>query len=120
MCNIWEGGWSWLGKYWPWNWFGYSQTLLLQQWYENIMKSDNPPDEFFKYWVLKESYMKYTGLGMNLKLDSFEIIIKDKITLKNDNEDLKFNLFNIENYKIWIASEYEVSDLSECDVKELF
>ncbi len=64
------------------------------------MKSDNPPDEFFKYWVLKESYMKYTGLGMNLKLDSFEIIIKDKITLKNDNEDLKFNLFNIENYKI--------------------
>ena len=64
------------------------------------MKSDNPPDEFFKYWVLKESYIKYTGLGMNLKLDSFEIIIKDKITLKNDNEDLKFNLFNIENYKI--------------------
>lgn len=88
--------------------------------YENIMKSDNPSDEFFKYWVLKESYMKYTGLGMNLKLDSFEIIIKDKIRLKNDNEYLKFNLFNIENYKIGIASEYEVSDLSEYDVKELF
>ena len=45
--------------------------------YENIMNSKNSPDEFFRYWVLKESYMKYTGLGMNLKLDSFEIIIED-------------------------------------------
>ena len=51
--------------------------------YTSIMKSDNPSEEFFKYWVLKESYMKYTGLGMNLKLDSFEIIIKDEIRLKD-------------------------------------
>ena len=31
--------------------------------YENILNAKNPKDEFFKYWVLKESYMKYTGLG---------------------------------------------------------
>ena len=88
--------------------------------YETIMKSENPPDEFFKYWVLKESYMKYTGLGMNLELDGFEIIIKDKINLKNDNENLKFNLFNIENYKIGIVSNYDVHDLIEYDVGELY
>jgi 4'-phosphopantetheinyl transferase len=64
--------------------------------------------------------MKYTGLGMNLKLDSFEIIIKDKITLKNDNENLKFNLFGIENYKIGIASPYDISDLIEVNVDELY
>ena len=87
--------------------------------YESIMNSQNPADEFFKYWILKESYMKYTGLGMNLKLDSFEIKIGDEIKLKNDDEGLKFNLFNVENYKIGIASHYEVSNLIEYDVTEL-
>ena len=88
--------------------------------YENIMNAKNRPEEFFKYWVLKESYMKYTGLGMNLKLNSFEIIIEDKIRLKNDNSNLKFNLFDIEDYKIAIASHYDVSDLIEVNVFELY
>ena len=88
--------------------------------YENIMNAKNRPEEFFKYWVLKESYMKYTGLGMNLNLDSFEIIIEDKIRLKNDNSNLKFNLFDIEDYKIGIASHYDVSDLIEVNVFEIY
>ena len=88
--------------------------------YENIMNAKNRPDEFFKYWVLKESYMKYTGLGMNLKLNSFEIIIEDEIKLKNNNRDLKFNLFDIKNYKIGIASHYNVPHLTEYDVNELY
>ncbi len=88
--------------------------------YENIMNAKNRQEEFFKYWVLKESYMKYTGLGMNLKLDSFEIIIEDRIRLKNDKENLKFNLFDIENYKLGIASHYYVSKLIEINVNELY
>ena len=88
--------------------------------YENIMNSKNRPDEFFKYWVLKESYMKYTGLGMNLKLDSFEIMIEDKIKLKNDKKNLKFNLFNIKNYKIGIAGHYDVFELRELHITELY
>ncbi len=88
--------------------------------YKTIMKSDNPSDEFFKYWVLKESYMKYTGLGMNLELDSFEIVLEDRIRLKDDYENLRFNLFDIENYKIGIASHYEISELIKYDVNELY
>jgi 4'-phosphopantetheinyl transferase len=88
--------------------------------YENIMASECPADEFFKYWVLKESYMKYTGLGMNLELDSFEIIIGDKIRLKNDEKNLTFNLFDIGNYKIGIVGHYDVSDLTEFNVDELY
>jgi 4'-phosphopantetheinyl transferase len=87
--------------------------------YESIMKSDNPSDEFFRYWVLKESYMKYTGLGMNLKLDGFEIMIDDEIKLKNDAEDLKFSLFDIEGYKIGIAGHYNVSDLVKYSADEI-
>ena len=32
-------------------------------------------DMFYRYWTLKESFMKVTGLGMQLALDSFEILI---------------------------------------------
>lgn len=88
--------------------------------YERIMNAENKPDEFFKYWVLKESYMKYTGLGMNLELDSFEVIIDGEIRLDGDEKDLKFNLFGVEDYKIAVASHYDVFDLIEYDVGELY
>ena len=88
--------------------------------YENIMNSENSADEFFRYWVLKESYMKYTGLGMNLALDSFEIIIEDKISLKNDNNNLKFNLFNIKDYKIGISGHFDVDEMVEVSIDELY
>lgn len=77
--------------------------------YEDIMKSNNSKEKFFEYWVLKESYMKYTGLGFNLELNSFSIEIKDKISLKINKElkDINFNLFSISNYKLAIASSYK-------------
>lgn len=87
--------------------------------YESIIKSDNPSNEFFNYWVLKESYMKYTGLGFNLELDSFEIIIKDKISLKNDKDHLKFNLFDIDDYKLAICSKYDVKNYTQYSVDDL-
>lgn len=91
--------------------------------YESIMNSDNPRDEFFSYWVLKESYMKYTGLGFQLNLDSFEIIINDEIKLKDDvdyGEHIKFNLFDLDGYKLAIASKYDVNDIIEYGVDELY
>lgn len=97
-----------------------AKNYFFNKEYESIMKSDNPSEEFFKYWVLKESYMKYTGLGMNLKLNAFEIMIEDEIKLKNNNKNLKFNLFDIENYKLGIASHYDVSDLTEYNIGELY
>ncbi|MEE1133339.1 MAG: 4'-phosphopantetheinyl transferase superfamily protein [Methanobrevibacter sp.] len=87
--------------------------------YDNIIKSDNPSNEFFNYWVLKESYMKYTGLGFNLELDSFEIIIKDRISLKNDKNKLKFNLFDIDDYKLAICSKYDVKNFTKYSVDDL-
>ena len=88
--------------------------------YENIIKSKNPSDEFFKYWVLKESYMKYTGLGFNLPLDSFEIIIEEDMRLKNDKNDIKFNLFDIENYKLAVASHEKVDKCIEYKIELLY
>ena len=87
--------------------------------YESIMKSETPQDEFFKYWVLKESYMKYTGLGFNLNLNSFEIVIDDEIKLKNDKNNLKFSLFNVEDYKLAVCCKYSSNKLKKYYSKEL-
>ena len=96
-----------------------AKNYFYNEEYENIIKSKNPADEFFNYWVLKESYMKYTGLGFNLELNSFEIIKKDKIALKNNKNNLKFNLFTIDNYKLAICSKYDVNNYEKYQSKEL-
>lgn len=88
--------------------------------YENIMKSPNPPDEFFRYWVLKESYMKYTGLGFNLSLNSFEILKGKEIKLKNDRNNLKFGLFDIEEYKLGIAGHYTIKNAVNYNINDLY
>ncbi len=90
-----------------------AKNYFFNEEYESIMKSDNPSDDFFNYWVLKESYMKYTGLGFNLSLDSFQIVIEDDITLKNDKDNLKFNLFDVEDYKLAVCSKYDVAKPAE-------
>lgn len=87
--------------------------------YESIMNSQNPSDEFFKFWVLKESYMKYTGLGFNLPLDKFEIIINNEIKLKNDEDNLKFSLFDVDEYKMAICSKYPLNEYSTYKSNEL-
>ena len=88
--------------------------------YENIMKSEKPSDEFFKFWVLKESYMKYTGLGFNLELNSFEIIMNETIELKNDKDNLKFSLFDVGKYKLAICSRYNVNEYYTYSSEKLY
>lgn len=88
--------------------------------YKNIMKSDNPSNEFFKYWVLKESYMKYTGLGFNLALNSFEITITDEIRVKPNDTSLRFSLFDVNEYKVAVANKYKVKECEEYLITELY
>ena len=105
-----------------------AQTFFYNSEYENIKKSDRRVDEFFKYWVLKESYMKYTGLGFTLDLNKFEIVIDgDDIKVKNQRDDLKedddkvkFSYFDLNNYKFSICSEYEVDNISEYEIEDLY
>lgn len=49
---------------------------------------------FFRLWTLKESFMKCTGLGVRLPLDSFAILLEpDGIKVNQTVDDSKYLLF---------------------------
>ncbi len=105
-----------------------AQTFFYNSEYDNIKKSDNRVDQFFKYWVLKESYMKYTGLGFLLDLDKFEIILDDGETkvnnqnpeLKENEDNVKFSYFDLNQYKLAICSENKVNEIYEYNLEDLY
>lgn len=57
--------------------------------YENILSChgiSEQTDMFFRYWVLKESFMKLTGMGLRLPLNSFLIRLSDPISVSREGD----------------------------------
>lgn len=55
-----------------------AKRFFFAEEYEALMRctdSESRNDLFFRYWTLKESFMKVTGLGFELALDDFCIIL---------------------------------------------
>ena len=55
-----------------------AKRFFFAEEYEALMKCtcrESRNDLFFRYWTLKESFMKATGLGFELALDSFCIML---------------------------------------------
>lgn len=80
--------------------------------YEHIMNNKDKKRIFFQLWVLKESYMKMTGLGFRLALNEFAIQINDEINLIGHENEYKWGLWNI------IGSEYMLGVCSKSKVCE--
>ena len=72
--------------------------------------------------------MKYTGLGFLLDLDKFEIVIDDGETkvknqnpeLKENEDDVKFSYFDLNQYKLAICSENEADEILEYNLEDLY
>ena len=54
--------------------------------YLNQYDGENRQHEFFRIWTMKESYMKMTGEGMKLGLDSFEFQIGESVQVYRRGE----------------------------------
>lgn len=56
-------------------------------------------DLFYRYWTLKESFMKATGLGFELPLDAFEIHLGDAITVSQevDGREYHFKEYSVDD-----------------------
>ena len=61
--------------------------------YERIASANDEDryDLFYRFWTLKESFMKVTGLGFELPLDSFRISLDDGISVDQDVDDRTYH-----------------------------
>lgn len=78
--------------------------------YRYLMEAEDEEERrlrFFRLWVLKESFMKATGLGMKLPLDDFEISISGqdiRVIQKVDGRQYYFKEFALENSRMAVCS----------------
>ena len=82
--------------------------------YNLIIGNEKKNDMFFRIWTLKESFMKATGLGMKLPMNSFTISIENSsvsVSHNLNNKSYFFKEFDLKNgYKYAVctlASEIE-------------
>ncbi len=70
-----------------------------------IMNHKDKDYAFWQMWTLKESYMKMTGEGMQLKLDRFRIVAGDDISVYREDikQDCIFRHFTRDGYSISIC-----------------
>ena len=79
---------------------------------------EEDPDNFFRFWVLKESFMKVTRLGLKLGLDTFEIDLTERgPVLKRKPDDIEgefyFKEYGLEGVPYRIAVCANRNDFAE-------
>lgn len=82
-----------------------AKRFFCNEEYQNIISQkteDEQIDLFYRYWTLKESFIKATGMGLKLHLNSFQIILGNKISIKQsvNNKEYSFIEYNeLDGYK---------------------
>lgn len=74
---------------------------------EQMEDGQQKQEAFFRLWVLKESFMKVTGLGMALPLNAFEIRFQGQdIEVVQELDDIRyyFKEFSLENSRMAVCS----------------
>lgn len=73
---------------------------------EKEMDEQKQTELFYRLWTLKESYIKLTGQGMALALDSFTIHLSDFVTIAVDGEpqNVLFEEFEIDHYRAAVCT----------------
>ena len=79
---------------------------------------------FYRYWTLKESFMKATGLGMQLPLDAFRIVRGETISVIQsvDDRNYSFREFSdLPGYKcaLCCAGDCDGAQLRILDLKDI-
>jgi len=97
-----------------------AQRIMTKTELEQFNLMGNSVSYFFKIWTLKESYMKYTGEGLNMSFKSMNFEIKEDRVSSNLPE-VKFHVFEYsKNCHVSVCttdSEYSCHELTISDLK---
>ena len=78
-------------------------------------------DLFFRYWTLKESFLKVTGRGLSLPLGSFRIVLGGDISVIHSVDDREYRFFEYptDGYRcaLCVAGECGKPGFREIDLK---
>ncbi len=99
-----------------------AKKFFFREEYENIAAlpaSEERNELFFRYWTLKESFMKATGLGMRLPLDSFQILIGNdgKTGVRQSVDTKNYNFTEIDAFSEYKCAVCTAGNAAETDVK---
>jgi len=87
-----------------------AEQFFSQNEYLYIMSQEGNNDKmraFFRLWTLKESFIKLTGLGMELPLNAFQITFdgdKVGVNYQANWNDVRFNETVLEDYHITVCA----------------
>ena len=89
-----------------------------------IASAEDKDDLFFRYWTLKESFMKATGQGMRLSFSAFSFTLGDKITVTQtaDERTFSFAEFFLSDYRLALCTagesqtDFHLVDFTETEV----
>ena len=81
-----------------------AERFFCPEEYEHLMKIEDEHkrcEEFYRLWTLKESFMKVTGLGMKLPLDSFCFQLGERVEISQhlNKEEYDFQELEITDKK---------------------
>lgn len=64
-------------------------------------------EEFYRIWTMKEAYLKMTGEGLKVPLQSINLVIEDEIKVYRDSERCMCRImeYEVPGYKLSIAAE---------------
>ncbi|MBQ0099626.1 MAG: 4'-phosphopantetheinyl transferase superfamily protein [Firmicutes bacterium] len=90
--------------------------------YKEIMACENREKLFFRYWTLKESFLKAIGYGLNKPLDSFTIKIGKEITIEQNLVKDNFYFFEyktVKDYAFSVCSKEREIEFFNLNVKDI-
>lgn len=92
--------------------------------YNDIISSPDSTDKFYRYWTLKESFIKATGLGMRLPLNHFGISLKENVTVNqqvNGNKYFFKEFFELSGFACAVCGTQNCANtvLKPLDIKKI-
>lgn len=88
--------------------------------YEYIM--DRPEEDrmraFRDIWTMKESFLKYTGTGISVPLNSFSVDVENRKAVTNEGEDVYFTLYRLGTEPTYSLSLCCKSEKISIDIQE--